>query len=84
MFPLLFVAFFLSSMNTPRNLIGIGWFRAIATANPISYLIEGVRSLIILGWDWQALLLAFGVAAAMLVLAVALAGEALQERLSRT
>ena len=84
MFPLLFVAFFLSSMNTPRNLIGIGWFRAIATANPISYLIEGVRSLIILGWDWQALLLSFGVAAAMLVLAVALAGEALQERLSRT
>jgi ABC-2 type transport system permease protein len=84
MFPLLFVAFFLSSMNTPRDLIGIGWFRAIATANPISYLIEGVRSLIILGWDWQALLLAFGVAAAMLVLAVALAGQALHERLSRT
>jgi ABC-2 type transport system permease protein len=84
MFPLLFVAFFLSSMNTPRELIGIGWFRAIATANPISYLIEGVRSLIILGWDWQALLLSFGVAAAMLVLAVALAGEALHERLSRT
>jgi len=84
MFPLLFVAFFLSSMNAPRNLIGIGWFRAIATANPISYLIEGVRSLIILGWDREALLLAFGVATAMLVLAVALAGEALHERLSRT
>jgi ABC-2 type transport system permease protein len=84
MFPLLFVFFFLSSMNAPRNLIGIGWFRAIATGNPISYLIEGVRSLIILGWDWQALLLAFGVAVAMLVLAVALAGQALQERLSRT
>jgi ABC-2 type transport system permease protein len=84
MFPLLFVFFFLSSMNAPRNLIGIGWFRAIATGNPISYLIEGVRSLIILGWDWQALLLAFGVATAMLVLAVALAGEALHERLTRT
>jgi ABC-2 type transport system permease protein len=84
MFPLLFVAFFLTSMNTPRNLIGIDWFRAVATANPISYLIEGVRSLIITGWDWEALGLAFGVASAMTVLALALAAQALQARLTRT
>jgi ABC-2 type transport system permease protein len=84
MFPLLFVAFFLSSMNTPRNLIAIDWFRAVATANPVSYLIEGVRSLIITGWDWEALLLAFGSAAAIAVLAVALAAQALTERLTRT
>src|SRR5262249_36188661 len=79
MFPLLFVAFFLSSMNTPRNLISVGWFRAIATANPVSYLIEGVRSLIITGWDWQALLLAFGSAVAIAVLALVLAARALAE-----
>jgi ABC-2 type transport system permease protein len=84
MFPLLFVAFFLTSMNTPRNLIGIDWFRAVATANPISYLIEGVRSLIITGWDWEALGLAFGIASAMTVLAVALAAKALEARMTRT
>jgi ABC-2 type transport system permease protein len=84
MFPLLFVAFFISSMNTPRNLIAVGWFRAVATANPVSYLIEGIRSLIITGWDWQALALAFGSAAAIVVIALVLAAQALTERLTRT
>ena len=49
LFPLLFVFLFLSSMNTPRNLIGVDWFRFVATVNPVSYLIECVRSLIIIG-----------------------------------
>jgi ABC-2 type transport system permease protein len=48
MFPLLFVFLFISSMNTPRNLIAVDWFRFLASVNPISYLIECVRSLIIL------------------------------------
>ena len=66
LFPLLFVLLFLSSMNLPRNLIEIDWFRIVATINPVSYLIEGVRSLIISGWDTQALLLGFGIAATMM------------------
>ena len=40
-FPLLFFLLFLSSMNLPRNLIAVGWFRDLATANPVSYMIEG-------------------------------------------
>ncbi len=40
------------------------WFHEVATYNPVSYLIEGVRSLIITGWDGQALALAFGFALA--------------------
>ena len=63
LFPLLFVCLFLSSMNLPRNLIETDWFRFAATFNPVSYLIEGLRSLIIAGWDVQALALAFGFAA---------------------
>ena len=43
--PVLFVLLFLSSMNAPRNLIEVDWFRTVATVNPVSYLIEGVRSL---------------------------------------
>ena len=62
LFPVLFVFLFISSMNTPRNLIGVDWFRTAATLNPVSYLIECVRSLIITGWDWQALALGFGFA----------------------
>ena len=83
-FPLLFVFLFLSSVNLPRNLIEQDWFRTIATYNPVSYLVEGVRSLIITGWDWEALALGFGFAAGIAALAFALAAGALRTRLIRT
>ena len=84
LFPAFFVFLFLSSMNLPRNLIEIDWFRAVATANPVSYLIECVRSLIITGWDGEALALGFGIAAAITVVALALAAVALRTRLARS
>ena len=84
LFPLLFVLFFLSSMNLPRELIEIDWFRTVATWNPISYLIEGMRSLVITGWDATALLRGFGVAAAIAVLAFAGASASLRTRMERT
>jgi ABC-2 type transport system permease protein len=84
LFPLLFVGLFLSSMNMPRDLIEIDWFRITATINPVSYLIEGARSLIITGWDAQALGLAFGVAAALLACSLAAGAWALRLRLTRT
>jgi ABC-2 type transport system permease protein len=71
-------------MNLPRNLIEADWFRTVATFNPISYLIEGLRSLIIAGWDWQALALAFGFAAALAIGSLAAATWALTLRLTRT
>jgi ABC-2 type transport system permease protein len=83
-FPALFVFLFISSMNMPRDLIPIDWFRIAATANPVSYLIEGVRSLIITGWDEQALALGFGVALAVSAVALAASSWALVERLART
>jgi ABC-2 type transport system permease protein len=84
LFPLLFVGLFLSSMNLPRNLIETDWFRIVATFNPISYLIEGVRSLIITGWDAEALLLGFGFAAIIAAVSLAASVWALGERLTRT
>src|SRR5438046_5141395 len=59
LFPVFFVFLFLSSMNIPRNLIEADWFRWVATVNPVSYLIEAVRSLVIEGWNWEALGLGF-------------------------
>jgi ABC-2 type transport system permease protein len=83
-FPLFFVLLFLSSMSLPRPLIEQDWFRFIATYNPVSYLIEGIRSFIITGWDGEALALGFGIAVAVSVLAVTAASGALRTRLVRT
>jgi ABC-2 type transport system permease protein len=83
-FPLLFVALFLSSMSLPRPLIEQDWFRTIATYNPVSYLLEGVRSLVITGWDGEALALGFGIAGAIALIAVTASAAALRTRLIRT
>jgi ABC-2 type transport system permease protein len=83
-FPLLFFLLFVSSMNLPRNLIEVDWFRWAATANPVSYMIEGLRTLIIQGWDAQALLLGFGFALGFFAVGLALASAALRTRMTRT
>ena len=84
LFPAFFVFLFISSMNMPRDLMPIDWFRIAATANPISYLLEGVRSLIIVGWDGEALALGFGIAALLAVAALAAATLSLRTRMERT
>ena len=81
--PVLFVFLFISSMNAPRNLIEVGWFQTAATLNPVSYMIECVRSLIITGWDWQALALGFGFASCS-GSSFWLAARALRTRMTRT
>jgi ABC-2 type transport system permease protein len=83
-FPLFFVLLFLSSMSLPRPLIEQDWYRTIATYNPVSYLIEGMRSFIIYGWDGEALALGFGFAAAIAVISIVGASHALSTRLVRT
>jgi ABC-2 type transport system permease protein len=83
-FPLMFSLFFLSSMSLPRDLISTDWFRTVATWNPISYLIEGLRSLVITGWDGTALWRGLAVGAAILVLSFWAADRALATRMART
>lgn len=82
-FPLLFVTLFLSSSSLPRNLIQETWFRDIATYNPVSYLLEGLRSLVITGWNAQALELGFGFATALLVIGLGFSQTAMKTRLAR-
>ena len=84
LFPLMFAALFLSSMALPRDLIETDWFRTIATYNPVSYMIEGIRSLLITGWDAEALLLGFGTATALLVIALTVATLSIKGRMART
>jgi len=83
LFPAFFVFLFISSMNIPRNLIQITWFRDAATLNPVSYLLECVRSLIITGWDAEALALGFGIATAIAVVGLSLSSRALRVRMAR-
>jgi ABC-2 type transport system permease protein len=83
-FPLLFAALFLSSLALPRNLIEVDWFRHIATWNPVSYMLEGVRSLLITGWDVEALALGFAAAGGLVIVALTAASAALRTRMVRT
>jgi ABC-2 type transport system permease protein len=84
MFPLIFVFFFLSSMSLPRDVISIDWFRTVASWNPISYLVEGLRSLVITGWDGTALARGFGAGIAIAALAIWAASRGLATRMERT
>lgn len=83
-FPLFFVLLFLSSAFFPRDLIEQDWFRIVATYNPVSYMVEGIRSLVITGWDGRALAQAFGIAALATAGFLALSARALRTRLVRT
>lgn len=74
---------FMSSMLMPRDLMKAGWFKTIATYNPLSYLVEATRSLLIKGWDAQALALGCGFALIGLVLALTACMIVLRHRMER-
>jgi ABC-2 type transport system permease protein len=84
LFPLMFVLLFLSSNALPRNLIETDWFRTIATYNPVSYLLEAIRSLLITGWDGKALALGFGCAGGIALVGIVASSRALKTRMLRT
>lgn len=83
-FPLLFIFLFFSSISLPRNLIQQDWFQTVATINPVSYLIEGVRSLFVVGWDGEALALAFGITVALIAGSITVASLSLRQRMVRS
>lgn len=64
MFPLIFI----STAFVPRELMP-GWMQVVNDWNPISYQIEAIRSLMVVGYDWSAIgsaLLAMAIAGAIL------------------
>jgi ABC-2 type transport system permease protein len=70
-FPLFFALLFFSSAFFPRETMS-GWFRVVADANPISYLVEAMRDQVVLGVEAQPTLIGLGVVVGMA--AVALGG----------
>ena len=75
------VLFVLDSL--PRNLI-----RSLVShrrhLQPRLVSVEGIRSLVISGWDGRALALGFGFALALAVISLGFAGAAIKNRLVRT
>ncbi len=84
LFPVFFVFLFLSSMALPLDLITTSWFHTVASINPVTYLLEAFRSLLIEGWELNRLALGFGIAAALFAVGMTAAAAALKTRLVRT
>jgi ABC-2 type transport system permease protein len=84
LFPVFFVFLFISSMALPLELIQTQWFHDVASVNPVSYLLQAIRSLLIEGWNLGDLALGFGIAAAILAAGMFAAATALKSRLVRT
>jgi ABC-2 type transport system permease protein len=84
LFPVFFVFLFLSAMVLPLNLLQTDWFHTIASINPVTYLLQAFRSLLIEGWNLGDLALGFGIAAAIFAIGMTAASNALRSRLVRT
>ena len=53
-FLLFFPFLFMTSSYVPRNQLS-GWLRGVAAWNPVTYVLEGQRSLVTTGWRWESL-----------------------------
>ena len=50
-----------------------GWFKVGVTINPVNYVLEGIRALVIEGWEWDTILMGLW---ALIGLSVVLIGGA--------
>ncbi len=82
-FPLIFILLFLSSAFFPTELMS-GWYQLMAQANPITWIIDAARELVITGWSWDAAATCLGVSGALAVLSVSFAAHQLRRRLARS
>ena len=81
-FVVFFPLFFLSDAVVPKASL-TGWFSTIATYNPITYLLDALRSLITTGWDGEVLLKGLAALAGIGLVSAALALLALRSRLDQ-
>jgi ABC-2 type transport system permease protein len=79
-FPLLFVLLFFSSVFFPRQTMH-GIYKTIANVNPISYLVEGLRSLVLDGFSVSAIARSIVIPIGICVLGTVLALGELRRRI---
>lgn len=82
-FPLVFILLFMSSAFFPTGLMS-GWYQDVAEHNPITWMIDAARRLVIDGFDLSDAFTALVVPALIGVLSIGLAVHELRVRLARS
>ncbi|MBW3615235.1 MAG: ABC transporter permease [Actinobacteria bacterium] len=80
-FPVFFISLFTSSAFFPRELMS-GWFKTVASLNPLSFMIESVRALILGGFHVGDAIRALTIVAALAGVSLVLCLAALRSRLA--
>ncbi|MGC1207318.1 MAG: ABC transporter permease [Ornithinimicrobium sp.] len=73
---------FLSTAFVPRDAM-TGWMAEIVQYNPVTYLLEALRALLMVGWDFGVLAPGIGAVGAVFVVTLTLSALALRGRVSR-
>ncbi|MEO1058016.1 MAG: ABC transporter permease [Actinomycetota bacterium] len=81
-FILFFPFAFLTTTFLPEEAL-TGWLATIATYNPVTYVLAGLRSLISDGWEWDTLAAGIGATLGVLVISFGLASLAMRGRIAR-
>lgn len=81
-FVVFFPAFFLSDAIMPKQAL-TGWFAAIATYNPVTYVVNTLRALIVTGWDSRVLLEGVAALAGIGIVSISAALLALRARIAQ-
>jgi ABC-2 type transport system permease protein len=63
---------FLTTAYMPKDLL-TGWFKWAVSINPVDYVLDSIRTVIIAGWDWGAILPGLWVLVGMTLLLVSVA-----------
>lgn len=78
-FLLFFPLLFLSPAFAPKEIFS-GWLRFLATINPITYILQGMRGLVLDGWDLGSLAAAFAAIIGLAAITLTLTLAALRSR----
>ena len=81
-FILFFPFAFLTTTFLPKEAL-TGWLATVATYNPVTYVLDGLRSLITEGWEWDVLAKGLGATLALMVISFGLASLAMRGRTQR-
>lgn len=80
---ILFLPFaFLTTSFLPKEAL-TGWLSTVATYNPVTYVLEGLRSLISDGWEWDVLARGMALTLALMAFSFGLASLAMRGRVRR-
>jgi len=81
-FLLFFPFLFLTSSYVPRDQLS-GWLDTVAGWNPVTYLLEGLRSLALSGWHWDDIGRAFAALLVVFLISFGLCFAALRSRVNQ-